>query len=216
VTEWLKWFWNNDEGLRIIFWGSIALIPLLTGFWGILSNMVSHRRDFLKEEAARLEREAERAQLEEQADQLKKQVEEMSSQTKKLETKVEERDDIIQELEEKQKPRHLTVGQRHRLVAALSPFAGQKVYVSAYPSDPESNEFGIQIEGLLREAGWNSSGFHTAYRPDAVVGLDVRVGHRAGQATPAADALISMFRAEGFQAHGVVHPAKLDTKGLGF
>ena len=111
----------------------------------------------------------------------------------------------MKELEEKQKARHLTVGQRQRLVAALSPFAGQKVDVSTYPGDPESNEFGIQIEGLLREAGWNSSGFHTAYRPDAVVGLDVRVGHRVGQATPAADALISVFRAEGFQAHGTIY-----------
>jgi hypothetical protein len=91
-------------------------------------------------------------------------------------------------------PRRLSESQKQALVAALSPFRGQKIDVVCIYGDEEGNQFSKDFDGVFRSAGWdNGGGINHAKYDQNPVGIEVTFNQSeisAGRVPRAGEALI--------------------------
>jgi len=79
----------------------------------------------------------------------------------------------VQELEEKQKPRHITPEQSQTILARLSKFQGE-INIRNVVGDSEAQALSVQLYQILDGAGWKVR--HEGQAAQSVSGVRLRVG----------------------------------------
>jgi hypothetical protein len=77
----------------------------------------------------------------------------------------------IDEIQKHQAQRHLTVDQKQKLIAALSPFKGTQLEVISVMSDPESEAYRKDFVDVLNASGWIIPGHVIAAMGTARTGI---------------------------------------------
>jgi hypothetical protein len=141
--------WSSIEGASrwqdVFWWLGIALIVLVIGS-EVLARMYADRKDILVSLAERssveqVRRDQQEAELRyrAEADQLHRQLEQQQHQpTPPREVAF----------------RALDADQKQALVAALAPYHGQKVRITAVVGDPDGLHYAEQFAQLFNQAGW--------------------------------------------------------------
>ena len=107
------------------------------------------------------------------------------------------------ELQERMKPRHLSAEQESRLTEALMA-ASRKglVEIMCILGDAESKAFAVQLDGILKAAGWETTGVNQGiFSPANPVGMGIVV-HSQISAPPYVAALQNAFVVAGMPIAG--------------
>jgi hypothetical protein len=131
-------FWNI-----FFFWFGIGCL-LLLGISEVVSHYYGQRHNALvdaAESVAAAQRRDEQRQVEE------RHRAEMAQVQRRLE-----------EARKEQAPRRLTPDQQATLIAALSPFRGQKITIWFVMGNTESKDFASDFDSVIRRAGWDDGG----------------------------------------------------------
>jgi hypothetical protein len=102
------------------------------------------------------------------------------------------------ELQERIRPRSLTITQGDASIAALKKFANQKFVFTMYQDDKEVTDFAAQINAVLHSAGWKmepTKGF-LAFMLETNISIRIDPG-ASGETKKAADAFILAFNEQG-------------------
>lgn len=107
--------------------------------------------------------------------------------------------------------RRLTEHERHALIEAIKPYAGQKVTVAAILGDDEGKVFAEDIVAALDAAGWEHDGEGgISYRQwdRDPIGIELTLNEadaRAGRIAPGVGALINVMRALGLSRGNTIY-----------
>ncbi len=168
------------------FWLGIAALVVMTGA-EVLSHVYSVRKDTLVEEKQKADESAAR-----------KKQRELRKQVKAAEQKAADAAQRADVLEKHAAQRALSKEEHDAIVAAVSPFRGQRVLFASLIGDGDGAAFKRDIAAALRDAGWVFDGgalsSESAIIP-APVGVQVGVNPEAnaGKIPPATEPLVDVL-----------------------
>ena len=154
------------------------------------SQLASDLRD-KDETARRIEREAaqkiadtykEAKRIETDAN---KQIEETKLDVAKQQERVAKAKKELLEIQERMKPRHLTLEQRTELLRLLRAGPAGPVAVWFTSSNPEARDFALELRAVLIEAGWAAWPFDINIPPSEELIIQVHIAQKIPSAIPA-------------------------------
>jgi hypothetical protein len=173
--------WDSIESTSrwsdILFWAGIICLVLLAAT-EVASHIYGSRSSFLSNEATRLT-EAQRQHDEAEAEDRRK------AEVGTLQKQLAEADKKAAEALQQQAPRHLSESQKQTLIAALSPFAGQKITIASVMGDAEGESYREDFLVVLRAARWSfdeGSDVSQAVIVPTPVGVQVTINQDEAQA----------------------------------
>jgi hypothetical protein len=176
--------WNSIESSArwsdILFWvGIICLILLAVAEIG--SHIYGSRSSFLVEEAARLagiqrtrDEDAAKKQRDEEAVQLRERL-------AAAQRAAAEATEKAARVEASQADRRLSDEQKRVILAAISPYPGQKVDLVAVMGDGEAFKYAQDFLGIFNAANWDIGGINQAVYNGQVLGVTVSISKTHGE-----------------------------------
>jgi hypothetical protein len=140
------------------------VLPALGGlFFAFVSYMALRVNDRISEVKATAE--AHRTELAEKNEQAieaqrKREAEEHKVAVSNLERQLEDAEKKVAAVEKFQAQRRLTEDQKTAIIAAISPFRGQKIVVSSSLGDEEARTYRDDFARVFEAAGWDHQGDH--------------------------------------------------------
>lgn len=174
--------WNSIESTArwsdFLFWAGIVCLVLLA-VTEVASHIYGSRSASLSREAASAagtnRKQEEDAAEKHHAEELDR----MQRQLAEAKTAAEEAQGPATKAQQQIATRRLTPAQKQTLIAALTPFAGQKVDVFCIMGDVEGKQFARDLDDVFRAANWDDGGGtginQATYGADDPVGIKVSV-----------------------------------------
>jgi len=198
----MSWWpgWDSIESTTrwhdIYFWFGAACLIMLA-----LSAVVSHRYGVRKDELVAI---AERDAITRR----QREREEADDRIKQLQNALSEADKKLSEFQKEPAPRRITGQQKAELIAALSPFRGQKVSIVCVMGDEEGLALAQDFVAVFVAANWHfegTLGVAQATYSKNPIGVEVTLNENkvnANRVPPAAAALISSLISMGLTKGG--------------